>query len=215
MSTQYIPLFPLSIVAFPGEQVNLHIFEERYRQMIHDCTQEDYPDFAIVPFIEGKLMTMGTQVHIEEIVKRYETGEMDIRTRGQYKAHIHHFDKVAPGKLYPGGEVELEEITDYQNDPILIQKLYDYFQKLHQAIGTEKDLIQSPDNFVSFDIAHHVGLSVNQEFELLQLASEQDREEYLVNHLEEILPYVRQTKALEERVKLNGHFRSISSPDNF
>lgn len=212
-TTTYIPLFPLGIVAFPGEPVNLHIFEPRYRQMVNECQTGAAAPFAVIPFFDGKLQGIGTELEIEEIVKRYEGGEMDIRTRGMRKVEVQQFDKVAPGKKYPGGAVTYQEVTDYEGDPVAQQKLFDYFTRLHQALGTEKKLYQSADEFVSFDIGHQVGLSIDQEYELLQIASEVDRQEFLIQHLDQILPYVRQTKDLEERIKLNGHFRSISSPE--
>lgn len=212
-TTTYIPIFPLGIVAFPGEQVNLHIFEPRYRQMINECQDENAFNFAVVAVFDGKLQGIGTELEIEEIVKRYEGGEMDIRTRGMRKVEVQQFDKIAPGKKYPGGEVTFEEVTDYEGDPVAQQKLFDYFNRLHQALGTEKTFYQSADEFTSFDIGHQVGLSIEQEYELLQINAETDRQEFLIQHLEQILPYVRQTKDLEERIKLNGHFRSISSPE--
>jgi uncharacterized protein len=38
-----IPLFPLHTVLFPGMPISLHIFEERYRQMVARCLEEGGP----------------------------------------------------------------------------------------------------------------------------------------------------------------------------
>ena len=35
--TNFIPIFPLGIVVYPGESLNLHIFEPRYKQLISEC----------------------------------------------------------------------------------------------------------------------------------------------------------------------------------
>ena len=76
-----LPQFPLKIVVFPGEQLNLHIFEPRYKQLINECEAEDRT-FGIPAFIEKRVMEIGTEVRLEKIVKRHLNGEMDIRTRG-------------------------------------------------------------------------------------------------------------------------------------
>mgnify|MGYP000665651429 CR=1 FL=1 len=43
MATQQltIPMFPLNMVLLPGETKTLHIFEERYKQLISDCLEND------------------------------------------------------------------------------------------------------------------------------------------------------------------------------
>ena len=64
--TNFIPIFPLSIVVFPGEELNLHIFEPRYKQLIGDCFSENRA-FGIPSIVKEKLMEFGTLVKIIEI----------------------------------------------------------------------------------------------------------------------------------------------------
>jgi len=56
--TRFLPLFPLSLVVFPGEYLNLHIFELRYRQLINECDEEGMT-FGIPPAFENKLASFG------------------------------------------------------------------------------------------------------------------------------------------------------------
>ncbi|MFK5121398.1 LON peptidase substrate-binding domain-containing protein, partial [Klebsiella pneumoniae] len=77
----FIPIFPLSIVVFPGETLNLHIFEPRYRQLIQECFAEQKP-FGIPTVLQKGIADLGTLVEITEIVTVHEDGKMDIRTRG-------------------------------------------------------------------------------------------------------------------------------------
>src|SRR6202000_1034102 len=79
--TNFIPIFPLSIVVYPGEKVNLHIFEPRYKQLVNECYAEKKP-FGIPAIINDKLNEMGTLMVITEIVNTSENGEMDIKTEG-------------------------------------------------------------------------------------------------------------------------------------
>ena len=47
-----LPLFPLSVVLFPGNPLPLHIFEPRYRRMLADCLAADRR-FGITPARRG------------------------------------------------------------------------------------------------------------------------------------------------------------------
>src|ERR1051325_5817334 len=72
-----IPMFPLNMVLFPGETTKLYIFEERYKQLVDDCLEND-ASFGI-PYIEkGKVQKFGCEVKINRILKTYENGGMDI-----------------------------------------------------------------------------------------------------------------------------------------
>ena len=69
MTTATLPLFPLELVCFPGEILALHIFEDRYQQLIKDCEQQKIT-FGIPAYINAE-MEYGTEVHLEKIVKRF------------------------------------------------------------------------------------------------------------------------------------------------
>ncbi len=76
-----IPMFPLNLVLFPGETTKLYIFEDRYRQLIDDC-MENEASFGI-PYLEkGKMQQYGCEVKINRILKTYENGGMDVLVEG-------------------------------------------------------------------------------------------------------------------------------------
>ena len=83
--TNFIPIFPLSIVVYPGERLNLHIFEPRYKQLIKECFDGNKP-FGIPSVMDEKINEMGTLVQVKEITKEYEDGKMDIKTDGERRA---------------------------------------------------------------------------------------------------------------------------------
>ena len=80
--TNFIPIFPLGIVVYPGENVNLHIFEPRYKQLVKEC-YESKKSFGIPAVVDNKLQENGTLVNVTELSKVYENGEMDIKTKGE------------------------------------------------------------------------------------------------------------------------------------
>src|SRR6476619_6222091 len=100
----FVPIFPLGIVVYPGEQLNLHIFEPRYKQLINECFAEKKL-FGIPVVINNHLNEMGTLVEVEEITSRYDNGELDIRTRGIKVFRVLEVIKQVPDKLYSGAIV--------------------------------------------------------------------------------------------------------------
>ena len=77
--TNFIPIFPLEIVVFPGEQLNLHIFEPRYKQLITECFEKKKP-FGIPAVIDNKLKEFGTLISIKEICKTIQNMAENILT---------------------------------------------------------------------------------------------------------------------------------------
>ena len=102
--TNFIPIFPLSIVVYPGEQLNLHIFEPRYKQLIEDCFAAK-KNFGIPAVLDNKVSEMGTLVQVTEISNRYPDGKMDIKTEGLKTFKILEIVKDIPDKLYSGAIV--------------------------------------------------------------------------------------------------------------
>jgi Lon protease-like protein len=207
--TNFIPIFPLGIVVFPGEQLNLHIFEPRYKQLITECFAENKP-FGIPAVIGETVKDHGTLVRIVEVKEVYEDGKMDIVTRGEKVFHVLELIKEIPDKLFSGAIVtypENETRSTSRQMPNIIASIYD----LHRLLKIEKKFPKPDNELISYDVAHHAGLTLEQELELLQLIREDQRQEYLKRHLQNVIPIITEMESLKERVKLNGHFRELKS----
>jgi hypothetical protein len=83
--------------------------------------------------------------------------------------------------------------------------------ELHRLLKIEKKFAKPDHELISYDVAHHAGLTLEQELELLQLMREDQRQEYLRRHLQSVIPIINEMESLKERVKLNGHFRELKS----
>ncbi|HEV3412483.1 MAG TPA: LON peptidase substrate-binding domain-containing protein [Puia sp.] len=208
--TNFIPVFPLGIVVYPGETVNLHIFEPRYKQLISECFAEGKP-FGIPTVIDNRLNEMGTLVRITELVKQYENGEMDIRTQGLRVFRMLELIKTVPDKLFSGAIVNYPDNIEGPGKPALMTKVINAMRQLHQLLNITKEFHKPDEELASYDIAHHAGLSLEQEYELLGLLREEQRQEYLKRHLGKVLPVIAEMETLKEKVKLNGHFKNLSS----
>jgi Lon protease-like protein len=208
--TNFIPVFPLGIVVYPGEVVNLHIFEPRYKQLINECHAEAKP-FGIPTVIDNKLNEMGTLVKITEMVKVYDNGEMDIRAQGLRVFRVLEMIKSIPDKLFSGAIVNYPENVEGPGKRELMQKVVNAVRELHRLLNISKDFHKPDADLIAYDIAHHAGLSLEEEYELLGLMREEQRQEYLKRHLGKVIPVIAEMETLKERVKLNGHFKNLSS----
>ena len=82
-------------------------------------------------------------------------------------------------------------------------------RNLHVLLKVNKDFKKPDEEMKCYDIAHHVGLSLEQEYELLGLFDERQRQEYLKRHLAKVIPTVAVMEQLKEKIKLNGHFKDL------
>jgi len=206
--TNFIPIFPLSIVVYPGEQLNLHIFEPKYKQLIKECFDQKKP-FGMPVVINNKINELGTLVDILEISKIYHNGEMDIKTRGQKIFRVLEIINEVPDKLYSGAIVSYPANTG-QGKKLLMAKLIVAIKELHKLLKVDKPFYKEERDLNSYDVAHHAGLTLDEEYEFLSLTNELHRQEYLKRHLAKVLPVVAEMELLKEKIKLNGHFKNIT-----
>jgi uncharacterized protein len=205
--TNFIPIFPLNITVFPNEKLNLHIFEPRYKQLILDCFTNKKP-FGIPSVVKNTLQEFGCVVEIIEIHKTYEDGKMDIKTRGIKLFRLLELINEIPEKLYGGAIVNYPTNIE-QSYKASINKVVELTRKLHQEINVTKDFKKNDEEIKSYDIAHHVGLSLEEEYEFLTLLHEDQRIEYLKRHLQKMLNELDKLAQLKQKIMLNGHFKEL------
>lgn len=209
--TTTLPLFPLQLVVYPGEKLNLHVFEPRYKQLIQEC-QKQGTTFGIPAFIGNEIMPIGTEIELLEVEKVFANGEMDIKTRGIGIFEIDKLMKKMPDKLYSGAEISRLEI-DFTTDIILAQKVLENMTALYQVMDINKEIPHSPDFLKIYEIAHTIGCNTRQEYEILTRLEETERLQYVLNHLETLIPIVKEMEMLRKKVQMNGHFKNILPPD--
>lgn len=207
--TNFIPIFPLNLVVFPGEELNLHIFEPRYKQLINECLAEK-KEFGIPAFIDSHIKDFGTLMSITEVKQVYDDGRMDICTRGIQLFSVLEIIKEIPGKQYSGAIVTYPN-NEIKRHPIMAKRVLEAVRQLHKLLKINKDLKKPDDLVMSYDLAHHVGFTPAEEYNLLQLLREDQRLEYLKRHLAKVLPIIQQMEVLKELVKQNGHFKELKS----
>lgn len=205
----YLPLFPLNLVAYPGEKVNLHIFEPRYKQLVRECIERENT-FGIPAFINNSLPGYGTEMKIVELAREFDDGRMDIRTEGARVFRLLDFENPMPDKLYAGGHAHFYPHTsDTSVSPELILAI----EKLYELFKTEVRFDPDISQPYSYQIGHHVGLPIEGEYKLLTLKSEAERQEFLLEHLHQVLPVVENMERTKARIQMNGDFREFGPLD--
>jgi Lon protease-like protein len=202
-----IPIFPLELVAFPGEALNLHIFEPRYRQLIADCEDSGEP-FGVPAVVNRRIGPLGTLVELVEITERYDDGQLDIRTRGLKVFEITEIVRQLPDKLYSGARVNFPA-NDRRGGGAELPALLASVRELLALLKVKKNFPRPDAELTAYDLAHLAGLSPEDNYALLGLFRERERVAWLQRHLNKIIPVVRDLEALKERVQLNGHFKPI------
>ena len=210
--TNFIPIFPLGIVVYPGEQLNLHIFEPRYKQLINE-SYETKKAFGIPAVVNEKINDMGTLVQVKEISQVYEDGKMDIKTEGLQVFRMLEIIQELPDKLYSGAIVNYSDNGEKVNRT-LMQGIVKGIKELHKLLKIEKIFSKPDDELWTYDVAHHAGLTLPEEYELLELLHEGQRQEYLKRHLIKVIPMLAEMELLKEKVKLNGHFKNLKGLDS-
>jgi uncharacterized protein len=205
--TNFVPIFPLGIVVYPGESLNLHIFEPRYKQLISQCFNDKKP-FGIPAVINNQVQDYGTLVNILEITTVHDNGEMDIKTKGERVFRVLEVIKEIPDKLYSGAIVNYPQNYNSGSAEVM-RRVVNSIRELYKLLNVERDFHKEDDQLNSYDVAHHVGMSLQEEYELLGLMHERQRQEYLKRHLTRVIPLVAEMENLKEKVKLNGHFKNL------
>jgi hypothetical protein len=203
----FLPLFPLTIVVFPGEVVNLHIFEPRYKQLIIDAYGHG-TSFGIPVIIDNKVSQYGTEVSLVNIFKKYEDGEMDIRVLGKRIFKLSNFQDKMEDKLYAGGTAEFISTSgelDEGMDQLIRQKMKVLFANL----GVKKEL----NGFDPYDLGHYVGLSKEEEYAFLQITNKKNQQAFILNQLDKLIPIIEKSSSLKARIQLNGAFRKFDPAD--
>lgn len=109
-SSVIVPIFPLPVVLFPSIYLPLHIFEPRYREMIHDVLRSD-SSFGVIRIEEGAQMSgTGCLARLVDI-KKLPDGRMNILARGYERFSL---SSLVDGRPYK--QARVNRLTDYEPD---------------------------------------------------------------------------------------------------
>jgi hypothetical protein len=158
-----------------------------------------------IPSYVNKKLELGTEMEIKSVEKLYNDGRMDIITLGLRVFKVLNYQNPKKNKLYAEGEVEFLS-DDLAGDESLSLKLIDLLNALYKILKI--NITYTLGNYHnSFFLAHKIGLTKLQEYKLLKLKSERQRQQFLIDHLSSSIPTMREMEKTKEIIKLNGHFK--------
>jgi Lon protease-like protein len=201
--TRDFPLFPLGIVALPGEMIPLHIFEERYKTMMNECLRDER-EFGIVWLSDDGLREIGCACEIDRVLEKMEDGRMNLLARGTRPFRV----LERQGHLaYPAGVVEFVEDRPDAPDPELIKAAHAAYGELVR-LATDKD----PDeqqlaDMSAYAMAATVDFGLDAKQGLLDLRSENARLRLVTRLFRAAIKRLEFVDRAQERARSNGKVR--------
>lgn len=212
-----LPIFPLSIVLFPGVPLPLHIFEQRYRQMLNDIRVSNNL-FGISYFdVSTSQQEIPPAGHIGCVAEVSETqtlpdGRSNILTVGVIRYRIEEY--VERGDPYLVARVSFFE--DEEDDNELLRnssrEVAETFTRIARAVRTINDERASlPDisdtepQQLSFLVAAAMEVDTDLKQELLEMRSTSERLRRLRDMLARAVSSYEERARIHEMAKGNGH----------
>jgi Lon protease-like protein len=211
MQNGLLPLFPLQVVLFPGSELPLHIFEDRYREMIAEVLR-DKLEFGVVLASEKGIVNTGCTATVDKVLKEYADGRMDILTRGRRRFEILMLNEE---RTFLRGAVDF--FDDDKTDPAAEDMRSRAMESFQALLALSKDdapaMGSAPgadDPQLSFRLAQAVpDLGFRQA--LLAMRSEADRMRQLVDFLPNYVSKQKQIRHIKDLAPRNGHGHGLGA----
>ena len=200
-----LPLFPLEVVLFPGTQLPLHIFEERYRLMIGEAIDR-HSEFGVILQTGGKLESIGCTAMVERVTQRHDDGRFDVETRGRQRFKTVSLDESLP---YLQARVEyFKDTSQAPADPESLQLALDLTNHVAEMLQIEplKADVSVPQP--SFHLAHVLPLEVSFKQSLLARKSEAERLADLAEYLPKVIERLELAQRVRRQAGTNGRGRA-------
>lgn len=194
-----IGLFPLGIVLLPTEQVPLHIFEPRYRELIGECIEEDR-EFGVLYADDGGIRELGTRARVAAILERFDDGRLNVVVEGGRRFVV---ARLTQGRAFMTAEVE--DVDDEPGEVADAKRVEaaDAFRALAALAGAESDVDASVPQ-LSFVLAAQVELAADEKQFLVESRSEQERLERVAELFDAARRTLIAARELNDVAKRNG-----------
>jgi Lon protease-like protein len=202
MQELLLPLFPLNVVLFPRVSLALHIFEERYKEMIGECLANQ-SEFGVVLSREDALENIGCTASITEVVRKYDDGRMDIVVRGQRRFEILFLDRA---KAYVRGAAQFfeDEVGEVPVEDSRRKEALQIYEEVVRLLESEEaGAPDVQDSQLSYQIIGRLPVDPGFKQSLLKNRAESER-------LNEVIPFLRKAAArlavtIRTRAKAGGN----------
>jgi ATP-dependent Lon protease len=193
-------LFPLGIVLLPSEQIPLHIFEDRYQELIGECLADER-EFGLIYADDDGLREIGTRAAVTEVLDRFDDGRMNVVVEGRERFRLL---ELTGGRSFQTGLVEPLEETDDPAEDADAERALELFRKLVELTGAEVEEPAAGGEQLSFELAGRFEFAPELKQRLLQITSERERVKVLADLLEGAAQAVEREQEIAGRAASNG-----------
>jgi Lon protease-like protein len=197
------PLFPLGLVALPGEVVPLHIFEERFKTMMEHCLDEE-SEFGIVWLADDGLREVGCACAITEVVERGEDGTLDLLTRGTRPFQLLEREDHLP---YPAGTVEFLADREEATDGSLAELARETYAELVERATDKRPDAPDLARMGAYEMAGTVDFGLEAKQGLLDIRSENARLRLVTRLFRAAMKRMEFVSHAQARARSNGKVR--------
>ena len=193
-------LFPLGIVLLPTEQLPLHIFEDRYKELVGECLDQE-AEFGLVYADDDGLRDVGTRARIVEVLSRFEDGRLNILVEGGERFRL---TELTDGRSFNTGLVAPIEDADDPAETAAVDEALRLFEQLREVTESEVDAPDRDIPQLSFALAGKVELPSDEKLALLAETSERQRIELVQELLAHAVLTAQRVRRAAERASTNG-----------
>jgi Lon protease-like protein len=201
MQLRLLPLFPLRVVVFPRTALPLHIFEDRYKEMVSEAIR-DNTEFGIVLAKEEGIVSTGCSVVVEKVFQMYPDGRMDILARGRRRFEI---QSLREERAYIEADVTYFDDEDFEPTPEELRAqavaYYQGLRPLSSAEGRGEPDLSDPQ--LSFQVAQCLP-DLDFLASLLRQRSEKERLLELNRYLAAYIPRQGAIERMKDLAPTNG-----------
>jgi Lon protease-like protein len=204
-----IGLFPLGIVLVPEELIPLHIFEDRYRELIGECLEAEI-EFGLIHEDPAGIRSVGTRAAVVEVLRRFPDGRLNIVAEGRGRFRLL---RTTEGRSFLTAMVE--PLADEEGEgpsPEDLAACLQAYRRLTATAGVEQaEEVEELERLalagagISFRIAGRVEFQAKVKQELLEMRSERARVARLTGLLDEAVELVAFRQIVRDRAAGNGH----------
>jgi Lon protease-like protein len=195
-----IGLFPLPLVLLPSERVPLHIFEERYRDLIGECLADNRP-FGLVYADDDGIRDVGTTASVIRVLERFDDGRLNILVEGNERFRL---VELTDGRTFETGMTSPVEDDDDPAEPGSVERALELFGDLRELTGSDVEVPEKGSAQLSYALAARVELATPVKLELLAEVSERTRLERVCDLLVGATEVVERQQRAAERAATNG-----------
>ncbi len=203
MPDSEFPLFPLGIVALPGELIPLHIFEQRYKTMMNECLEQER-EFGIVWLSDDGLRQVGCAANIERVLERMEDGSMNILVRGTRPFRVLERQSHLP---FPAGVIEFVEDRSEGMDATVLDSAREAYAELVKRATDRDPDEQELAEMGAYAMAATVDFGLDAKQGLLDLRSENARLRLVTRLFKAAMKRLDLVDKAQERAQSNGKVR--------